>query len=116
MAPGLLRDLQDNIYTQIFSRTSSNSSLPAIPLDSFGQEKIEPIAVVGFSLKFPQDATSPESFWKMLVEKRCATTQIPEDRLKLDSFYGTDKNRNDTVMTCNLSNRAFLTNFGILMC
>jgi hypothetical protein len=116
MAPGLLREPQDDMYTQIFSRASSNSSLPAIPVDSFGQEKIDPIAVVGFSLKFPQDATSPESFWKMLVEQRCAMTQIPEDRLNLDSFYGTDKNRNDTVTTCNFSNRAFLTNLDILLC
>lgn len=116
MAPGLLRDPQDDIQTKMFSRTSGHSGLPAVLLDSFGQEKIEPIAVVGFSLKFPQDATSPESFWKMIVEKRCAMTQIPEDRLKLDSFYGTDKNRNDTVMTCNLSDPAFLTHSGILMC
>ena len=48
---------------------------------------IEPIAVVGYSLKFPQDATSPEEFWRMLVERRNAMTDFPADRLNISAFY-----------------------------
>ena len=78
--------------------------------DAFEQDIVEPIAVVGFSLKFPQDATSPEAFWKMIVEKRCAMTDIPPERLNMESFYGTDKNRNDMVKP--LSRRCL----GVMIC
>lgn len=58
---------------------------------------VEPIAVVGLSLKFPQEATSPEAFWKMLLEKRCAMTEIPPDRMNVDAFHGVDQSRTDTA-------------------
>jgi acyl transferase domain-containing protein len=51
---------------------------------------MEPIAVIGFSLKFPQDAESPVSFWKMLEEKRCALTEWPKDRINLDGYFSRD--------------------------
>lgn len=56
-----------------------------------------PIAIIGFSLKFPQDATSPDAFWKMLTEKRCAMTDLPTDRVHLNAFYNPDGTRRDTV-------------------
>ena len=56
-----------------------------------------PIAIIGFSLKFPQDATSPDAFWKMLTEKRCAMTDLPIDRVHLNAFYNPDGTRRDTV-------------------
>ncbi|KAJ6096143.1 reducing type I polyketide synthase [Penicillium sp. IBT 16267x] len=58
---------------------------------------LESIAVVGLSLKFPGDATSPEAFWKMIVEKRCAMTDVPADRFNVDAFQGTDTTRTDTI-------------------
>lgn len=60
-------------------------------------DKLEPLAVVGFSLKFPQEATTPQAFWKMLTEKRCAVTEWPKDRLNIDAFYHLDSSRPDTV-------------------
>ena len=51
------------------------------------QDKIEPIAIVGLALRFPQDATSPRSFWQMLMEKRSAMTDVPSDRFNIDAFY-----------------------------
>ena len=64
---------------------------------SFDQDKLESLAIIGLSLKFPQDATSPESFWKMLMEGRCAMGEVPEDRWNLASFYHPDPERRDTV-------------------
>ena len=58
---------------------------------------VKPIAVTGLSLKFPQDATSTQSFNSMLMEGRCAVTEFPKDRINLDAFYSTDANRKDTV-------------------
>ncbi|KAF2177891.1 hypothetical protein K469DRAFT_601543 [Zopfia rhizophila CBS 207.26] len=46
----------------------------------------EPIAVIGLALKFPQDATCPESFWQTLLEKRSALTSVPKERYNADSF------------------------------
>lgn len=97
MAPGILLPEPAHHYYQSTSDLPSRGSTPDYRPDGFEQDIIEPIAVVGLSLKFPQDATSPEAFWKMIMEKRCAMTEIPGDRLEMDSFYGTDRNRNDTV-------------------
>ncbi|KAI2601905.1 putative polyketide synthase [Hypoxylon sp. NC1633] len=47
----------------------------------------DPICVCGISIKFPQDATSPDALWKMLVERRCAMTEFPKNRLNIDGFY-----------------------------
>ena len=79
----------------------SMSDLDGTDLDGVEKAGLEPIAVVGFSLKFPQDATSPEAFWKMLMEKRCSMTEWPRERLNLDAFYHPDSSRPDTVLLCS---------------
>lgn len=61
------------------------------------QDKIEPIAIIGFSARFPQDAISPEAFWNMLREGRSAMTEVPKDRFNIDSFYHSDAGRYDRV-------------------
>lgn len=62
-----------------------------------GNDKIEPIAVVGFSMNFPQDATSEAGFWQMLTEGRSAMTEIPNTRFNIDAFYHPNADRLDTV-------------------
>lgn len=64
--------------------TSKNETLPAL-------------AIVGLSFKFPEDAVSSESFWDMLLEGRCASTDFPPDRLNIDAHYHPDPNRRDTL-------------------
>ncbi|TEY78486.1 hypothetical protein BOTCAL_0048g00120 [Botryotinia calthae] len=54
---------------------------------------IEPIAIVGLSLKFPQDATSPEAFWKMMAEKRHGMKEFPTDRMNVNAFYHPNNTR-----------------------
>ncbi|CAI7624844.1 unnamed protein product [Penicillium glandicola] len=58
---------------------------------------LSPLAIVGLSLKFPQDAISSESFWDMIVEGRCASTEFPPDRLNIDSHHSMDTNRLDSL-------------------
>ena len=60
-------------------------------------DKLEPIAVIGFSFKFPGGATSAEAFWDMLMEQRCVSTDFPDDRISLPGIYHPDANRQDTV-------------------
>ncbi|KAI0553284.1 lovastatin nonaketide synthase [Xylaria curta] len=52
-----------------------------------------PLAIVGMAFNFPQDATSQESFWEMIRQGRCASTEFPPDRLAIDSFYHPDDKR-----------------------
>ena len=62
-------------------------------------DKLQPIAVIGMSLKFPQSATTPESFWNMLLDGKSAMTEFPKNRLNIDAFYHPDANRRGSVRT-----------------
>ncbi|KAK1147595.1 Type I Iterative Polyketide synthase (PKS) [Aspergillus melleus] len=53
-------------------------------------DSFEPLAIIGLSCKFPGDADTPESFWRMLQERRCAMTPWPEDRVMLEAFSHRD--------------------------
>jgi hypothetical protein len=57
----------------------------------------EPLAIIGFAFKFPQDTTSPEEFWKILEEKRCVVSAIPTARMNIDGFHVKDKRQVDQV-------------------
>lgn len=56
-----------------------------------------PIAIVGMGCRFPQDATSPEKLWDMMLCKRSARTDIPNNRFNVDAFYHPDSVRNGMV-------------------
>jgi hypothetical protein len=58
---------------------------------------IEPLAIVGLSLKFPEDATDADSFWDMLMSGRNVSTEFPKDRLNIDSFNDPKHDRQGTV-------------------
>ena len=60
------------------------------------EDMLEPIAIIGFSFRFPKEATSGEAFWRMLVEKRSAMTEWPKERLNVDSFYHSGDGRKET--------------------
>ena len=58
----------------------------------------EPIAIIGFALKFPQDVTCAESFWEMLLAKRSTVTSIPKERWNADAFYKPNGVKSGTVI------------------
>ena len=64
---------------------------------SLDMGRIEPVAVVGMSFGFPQDATSSDAFWKILMEQRNTATEFPPDRLNVDAIYHPDVNRRGQV-------------------
>ena len=47
----------------------------------------EPIAIIGIGCRFPGGANSPEQFWLLLRDGINAVSEIPSDRIDLDSFY-----------------------------
>ncbi|VUC24070.1 unnamed protein product [Clonostachys rosea] len=60
-------------------------------------DKMEPIAVIGFSMRFPENATTPEGFWEILQNGRSVMTEVPRDRFNIDGFYDPDPSRPDTI-------------------
>jgi acyl transferase domain-containing protein/protein-L-isoaspartate O-methyltransferase len=58
-------------------------------LDAIERARVEPIAVVGLSCRFP-GAASPAAFWRMLVEGRDAITEVPAERWDIDAYYDPD--------------------------
>ncbi|KAG8162931.1 hypothetical protein KVR01_007409 [Diaporthe batatas] len=44
------------------------------------------IAIIGFSLKLPGEATSAENFWNMLLAGRSAASEFPANRLNLNDI------------------------------
>ncbi|KAL9059556.1 MAG: hypothetical protein Q9206_001431, partial [Seirophora lacunosa] len=71
--------------------------LDSAELPTPDEDGLEPIAIIGFALKYPQDARNPQSFWQMLEEKRCAMTAWPKDRINLEAFHHDDDDRENNA-------------------
>ena len=74
-----------------------HEALADLECHASGQDSLEPIAIIGFSLKFPQDATSAAGLWKILSEGRSAMTEVPSDHFNIDAFYSPDAGKSDCV-------------------
>ena len=61
------------------------------------EDKLEPIAIVGMALELPQDATSPESFWQMMMGGQSARSDVPSERFNINGFYHPTEDRNSQV-------------------
>lgn len=70
-------------------------------------DKLEPIAIIGLSLRLPQDATSPEAFWKMLMEKRSAMTDVPSDRFNVEAFHQPTQHESGVVRSLCSTSKCF---------
>lgn len=62
-----------------------------------GHDDQDPIVVTGFAARLPQDADSSPGFWNLICQGRNASTNIPEDRVKMNAFYHPNPERPDTV-------------------
>lgn len=85
--------IQDSISS------ASSCSGDEMQTDDIEQDALMPIAIIGFSLKFPGEATSPEAFWEMLMNGKNVTTKFPSDRINHEAFRHPDSNRQGTVRT-----------------
>ncbi|CAG7972082.1 unnamed protein product [Penicillium salamii] len=56
----------------------------------------EPIAIVGLATRFPQQATSTERLWEMLLQARSTWSAIPKDRFNSEAFYHPDREHGGT--------------------
>ena len=101
-----VRILVSPVFTH-FSRTVSCSSTRDqqttianmqynTPMDTSPPYR-EPVAVIGFSFRFGGDAISPDRFWNMVSNARCAVSPTPKDRFNAEAFYHPDTNRLDCL-------------------
>ena len=74
MASNFMDIQSGSTYDSIFEPDKSPDSLPSV-------------AVVGLSIRFPDEATSLDSFWDMLIHARCASREFPPDRMNIDAFH-----------------------------
>ncbi|KAF7595543.1 hypothetical protein BBP40_005578 [Aspergillus hancockii] len=56
-------------------------------------DRLEPVAIVGFSFRFPGQATDCKGFWEMMMDKRCAASESPGDRINVSGWYHPDRRR-----------------------
>ena len=115
-SPTFSRDVDIQRFSQSVARSNSkirsdvceDKSTSAVPNidccdgpetgNGSDQDKLEPIAIVGLACRFPQDATSPEAFWQMLIDARSAMTDVPRDRFNIDAFYDNKTNTPGMVL------------------
>lgn len=72
----------------------------------YGHESNDvPIAVVGYACRFPDDATSPLGFLKLLAAGRSAWSEVPKNRFNVDSFWHPDTNRIGTTVARGMKDR-----------
>ncbi|KAB8223148.1 hypothetical protein BDV33DRAFT_200703 [Aspergillus novoparasiticus] len=57
----------------------------------------EPLAIVGLSARFAQEARNVEQFWNFLLRARQASTPVPRDRFNHSSFYHPDPDHRGTT-------------------
>jgi hypothetical protein len=86
-------------YTQTNGKASNASHADSIDLPELDGDSTEPIAICGFSIKFPDDATDPESLWNMILERRCAVAKFPPSRFNSEGFFH-KRNMLNTVPNC----------------
>lgn len=64
----------------------------------FGEQSVvEPLAIIGFALKFPQDGDTTEGFWRILQERRDVMTPWPADRINFEAFHSRSDSGKTTV-------------------
>lgn len=88
-----------NCQTSAKPTDQFHASVDAQINQNLDEDKMESIAIIGFSLTFPESATSAESFWSMLMDKRCVSTPWPKNRLNGSALYHPDPDRLDSVRT-----------------
>jgi len=48
---------------------------------------LEPIAIAGIGCRFPGGVTDADSFWRLLMDRVDAITEIPPDRWNIEKYY-----------------------------
>ncbi|OGE53444.1 hypothetical protein PENARI_c008G05255 [Penicillium arizonense] len=64
--------------------------------EGIAPDALEPIAIVGLANRFPQQASTTEGLWELLLESRSTWSPIPKERFNSDAFYHPDPEHGGT--------------------
>ncbi|WP_163864653.1 type I polyketide synthase [Myxococcus eversor] len=59
-------------------------------LDAHARERHEGLAIIGMGCRFPGGASSPDRYWRLLLEGTDTITEVPPERWDADAFYHPD--------------------------
>ncbi|RLD53963.1 MAG: polyketide synthase, partial [Bacteroidetes bacterium] len=54
------------------------------------KKRREPLAIIGIGCRFPGNVNTPDDYWKLIIEKRNALTDVPADRWNTDELFAPD--------------------------
>ncbi|NEO76846.1 type I polyketide synthase [Moorena sp. SIO4G3] len=83
--------LMENAFRQIETLQSQ--------VETFENKKIEPIAIIGMSCRFPGGVDSPEAFWQLLNDGVDAISEVPLARWNIDDYYDPDPDAPGKICT-----------------
>ena len=83
--------LMQNAFRQIETLQSQ--------VETLENQKVEPIAIIGMSCRFPGGADSPEAFWQLLNDGVDAIAEVPKDRWKIDDYYDPNPDSPGKIVT-----------------
>lgn len=63
---------------------------------------MDSLAVIGYAVRYPQEATDSVRFWDFLLKARESSTAFPEDRVNQKAFYHPDPDHGGTVCVQHL--------------
>lgn len=69
----------------------------------------EPIAIIGMSSKFAEEATDNEGFWRMLTNARSGWTPFPHSRFRSEGIYHPNNERLNSVSLVSPTVKLFST-------
>ncbi|KAF2643547.1 putative polyketide synthase [Massarina eburnea CBS 473.64] len=82
------------------SSTYSTSNPPSSSVSEYSDSEhhdvnaeepsVEPIAIIGLSLKLPGDADNVDTFWDIMMEARSTASTFPKERINHPAYYNTD--------------------------
>src|SRR5215217_707366 len=59
-------------------------------LDAHARERHEGLAIIGMGCRFPGGASSPDRYWRLLLEGTDTVTEVPPERWDAEAFYHPD--------------------------
>jgi acyl transferase domain-containing protein/acyl carrier protein len=99
LSPSLLYDYPS---ISILARYLAGDANPAVEVSTARpplEAKIEPIAIIGMSCRFPGGATNPDQFWQLLENGVAAHSEIPQERWDIEQVYDPDPGVADKMYT-----------------
>ncbi|KAF7586508.1 hypothetical protein BBP40_008776 [Aspergillus hancockii] len=64
---------------------------PVMCLGAIDGAPLQPIAIVGMGMRLPGGIRTAEDFWDVLIDQKDVSSEVPDNRYKIDSFYHPSK-------------------------